>query len=116
MKDGKKTYVRTSPIVHAYTSGSTKNYTNSKRVIVKKSSVTLKKGKTYKIKAKVKKLKKGKKLIPSRHAPKLRYVSSNKKIATVSKSGKIRAKSKGSCKIYVIAVNGARKAVAVTVR
>ena len=114
-KNGKKTYVRTSHTVHAYTSGSTKNYTNSKGVMVKKSSVTLKKGKTYKIKAKVKKLKKGKKLIPSRHAPKLRYVSSNKKIATVSKSGKIRAKSKGSCKIYVIAVNGARKAVTVTV-
>ena len=46
----------------------------------------------------------------------LRYVSSNKKIATVSKSGKITAKSKGSCKVYVIAVNGARKAVRVTVK
>lgn len=116
MKDGKKTYVRTSPMVHAYTSGGTKNYTNSKSVTVKKTSVSLKAGKTYKIKATVNKLQKGKKLMPTSHAPKLRYVSSNKKIATVSKSGKITAKSKGSCKIYVIAVNGARKAITVTVK
>lgn len=115
-KNGKKTYVRTSPMVYAYTSGGTKNYTNSKSVTVKKTSVSLKTGKTYKIKASVTKLQKGKKLMPSNHAPKLRYVSSNKKIATVSKSGKITAKSKGSCKVYVIAVNGARKAITVTVK
>lgn len=116
MKDGKKTYVRTSPMVHAYTSGGTKNYTNSKSVTVKKTSVSLKAGKTYTIKATVNKLQKGKKLMPTGHSPKLRYVSSNKKIATVSKSGKITAKSNGSCKVYVIAVNGARKAITVTVK
>jgi uncharacterized repeat protein (TIGR02543 family) len=115
-KNGKKTYIRTSPMVHAYTSGGTSKYTNAKGVTVKKTSVSLKAGKTYKIKANVVKLQKGKKLVPTSHAPKLRYVSSNKKIATVSKSGKITAKSKGSCKVYVIAVNGARKAVRVTVK
>ena len=103
-------------MVHAYTAGGTSKYTNSKGVAVKKTNVSLKAGKIYKIKAKVNKLQKGKKLMPTGHAPKLRYVSSNKKIATVSKSGKIRAKSKGSCKVYVIAVNGARKAVTVTVK
>ena len=116
MKNGKKTYVRTSPMVHVFTSGGTKNYTNSKSVTVKKTSVSLKAGKAYKIKATVNKLKKGKKLMPTNHAPKLRYVSSNKKIATVSKSGKITAKSKGSCKVYVIAVNGASKTIKVTVK
>ncbi len=116
MKNGKKTYVRTSPMVHVYTSGGTKNYTNAKSVTVKKTKVTLKKGKTYKIKASVKKLKKSKKLMPAAHEPKLRYISNNKKIATVSKSGKITAKSKGSCKVYAIAVNGASKAITVTVK
>ena len=116
IKSGKKTYIRTSPMVHAYTSGGTSKYTNSKGVIVKKTSVSLKAGKTYKVKASVTKLQKGKKLMPTGHAPKLRYVSSNKKIATVSKSGKVTAKSKGSCKVYVIAVNGASKAVSVTVK
>jgi uncharacterized protein YjdB len=64
----------------------------------------------------VTKLQKGKKLMPAGHAPKLRYVSSNKKIATVSKSGKITAKSPGSCKIYAIAVNGARKTIRINVQ
>ena len=116
IKNGKKSYVRTGPMVHAYTSGGTSKYTNAKRVTVKKASVSLKAGKTYKIKANVVKLQKGKKLVPTSHAPKLRYVSSNKKIATVSKTGKITAKAKGSCKVYVIAVNGASKAVSVTVQ
>ena len=116
MKNGKKSYVRTSPMAHAYTSGWTKNYTNPKSVTAKKTSVSLKSGKTYKIKASVKKLKNGKKLMPSGHAPKLRYLCSNKKIATVSSTGKITAKCKGSCKVYVIAVNGASKAVLVKVK
>jgi hypothetical protein len=116
MKNGKKSYVRTSPLVHAYTSGYTKNYTNPKSVIVKKSNALLRVGKTYKIKASVKKLKKGRKLMPKGHAPKLRYLSSNTKIATVNSSGKITAKLKGSCKVYVIAANGASKAVLVTVK
>ena len=115
MKDGKKTYVKTSPLVHVYTSGGTKNYTNPKSVTVKKNSVSLKKGKTFKIKATVKKLKKGKKLPPTSHAAKLRYKSSNTKVATVNKKGKITAKGKGTCYIYVYAANGVYKKVKVTV-
>ena len=116
IKNGKKTYVGTSLLVHAYTSGSTNHYTNAKSVKVKKPRVLLKAGKTYKVKAIVTKLRKSKKLMPAMHEPKLRYISSNKKIATVSKSGKITAKSKGSCKVYAIAVNGASKAITVTVK
>ena len=54
--------------------------------------------------------------MPKGHAPKLRYLSSNKKIATVSSRGKISAKAKGCCKIFVYAANGAGKTVTVTVR
>ena len=115
-KNGKKTYVGTSPLVHAYTSGGTKNYTNSKSVTVRKTKVTLKKGNSYKIKAGVKKLQSGKKLMTARHEAKLRYLSTDTGIATVSKKGKITAKGKGTCKIYVYAVNGARKAISVTVQ
>ena len=115
MKNGKKTYVKTSPMMHAYTGNGTKKYTNAKSVTVKKSKVSLKKGKTYKIKASVKKMKKNKKLMPKSHAATLRYLTSNKKVATVSKSGKITAKGKGSCVIYVFAHNGVSKQVKVTV-
>ena len=115
-KNGKKTYVRTSPLMHSYTGNGTKKYTNAKSVSVKKTKVTLKKGKTFKIKAKVKKVKKNKKLMPKSHAAKLRYMTSNKKIATVSKSGKITAKGKGKCTVYVYAYNGVSKQIKVTVK
>lgn len=114
--DGKKTYVKTSPTVHAYTSGGTKSYTNVQGVTVKKTSVSLKAGKTHTIKASVTKLNQNKKLMPSGHGSQLRYVSSNKKVAKVSKTGVITAKAKGSCTIYAIAINGACQAIDVTVR
>ena len=113
---GKKKYISTSPTMHAYAGGGTKHYTNAKSVKVKKTNVTLKKGKTYKIKATVKKLKKNKNLMPAKHMKKLRYMSMDKKIATVTKAGKIKAKAKGKCIIYVFAHNGVGKLVNVTVR
>lgn len=115
-KDGKKVVIKTSLVFHAFSSGYTKKYTNPKSVKVNKVAVTLTKGKTFKIKAKVTKLKKKKKLAPKRHVPKLRYQSTNKKIATVSSSGKIKAKAKGTCKIYVYAANGVCKEVKVVVK
>ena len=120
MKDGRKTYIRTSPAVHAYTSGYTKRYTNPGSVTVKKANVLLTAGSPsnskYKIKAGVKKLRSGKRLMSKKHAPKLRYLSSDERIATVSKSGKITARSKGKCTICVYAVNGVSKTVYVTVK
>ena len=83
---------------------------------MKKTKVKLKAGKKYKIKAKIIKRDKTKKLMPATHTKQLRYISTNKKIATVSKSGKIKAKAKGSCRIYVYAANGVSKAVKVTVK
>ncbi len=52
----------------------------------------LKKGKTYKIKAK---------LMPKTSTQKLTYKSSKKSVVTVSKKGKIKAKKKGKATIYV---------------
>ena len=116
MKDGKKIYISTSPTLHLYTANGTNNYTVAKSIKVKKTKVKLNAGKVYKIKAKIIKRDKTKKLMPATHTKQLRYISTNKKIATVSKSGKIKAKAKGSCKIYVYAANGVSKAVKVTVR
>ena len=113
-KDGRKEYVKTSQTVHAYTAGGNAKYTNTKGVKLKKSKITLKVGKKKTIKATVIKLKKGKKI--SKHMSKLTYKSSNSKIASVSKNGTIKAKKAGRCKIYVIAANGAKKTVRVTVK
>lgn len=45
----------------------------------------------------------------------LRYYSSDRNVATVSAKGQIKAAGNGSCEIYVIANNGERATVKVTV-
>jgi hypothetical protein len=115
-RNGKKIYVATSPVVHSFTGGGTKKYTNAKAVKLKKTRITLKKGRTFKIKAKVVKLKKKKKLMPKIHAPKLRYMTSNSKVAAVSDSGRITAKGKGTCIVYAYAHNGVSGKIKATVR
>jgi len=114
IQNGQKVYVSASPDVHAFTSGGAGKYTNASSVTVKKTTVKIRKGKKYKIKASVKK-RKGKKLMASKHAAKLRYKSSNTKVATVTKNGTIKAVGKGTCYIYVYAHNGTRKRIKITV-
>ena len=113
MKDGVKTYVKTSPTVYAYTNKGTKKFTNPKSVTAKKTKYTLAAGKTAKIKAKVTKLDKSKKL--KKLAANPRYLSSDPTVATVSKSGKITAKAAGTCKIYAYATNGVMETITVKV-
>ena len=83
---------------------------------MKTKAVSLKAGKTYKLKAKVVKTAKAKKLMPKKYAKKLRYFSTNKKVATVTSAGKIKAKAAGTCTVYVYAHNGACRKVKVTVK
>ena len=102
--------------MHAYTGNGNRKYTNAKSVSVNKTKVTLKKGKTFKIKAKVNKVRKKKELMPKSHAPKLRYMTSDKKIATVSSKGVIKAAGNGNCVIYAYAHNGMSGKVIVVVK
>ncbi len=73
-------------------------------------------GKTSKIKARVILANAKRKSLSDAHAPMFRYASSDKKIATVDKKGKITAKKQGSCYIWVYAKNGYAKKVKVTVK
>ena len=57
-----------------------------------------------------------KKQLSDAHAAQFRYASSDKTVATVDKNGKITAKAKGTCYIYVYAKNGYAKKVKVTVK
>ena len=93
-----------------------KKYSNAKKIKLSKTSYTLKKGKKAKIKAKTVLQYPKRKQLGDAHAKEFRYASSDKSIATVSKSGKITAKKKGSCVIYVYARNGLAKKVKVTVK
>ena len=91
-------------------------YTNAKKVQVSKKKYSIKVGKTAKIQASVIKQGRNKRLLPAGHGPQLSYISSDKTIATVSKNGKITAKNKGKCTIYVQALNGRSKQITVRVR
>ena len=110
---GSKQYVlSSSPTVHAYTGNGTKKIANPGSLTLKTPSMTVKLGKTKSIKATVKTVKKGK---LATHVAKLRYISSNTSVATVTKKGKVKAVGAGSCKIYVLTTNGIWKTVTVTV-
>ncbi len=103
--------ITASKTIHASTAGNAKkaNFTGLK---LKKTKVTLKKGKTFKIKAT--ELKKAKTKVQRHRKP--AFESSNTKIVTVSSSGKLKVKKKGRAKIYVYTQNGIAKTVTVTVK
>ena len=100
---------------HFFTGNVRGKYTNPKNLILNKYSITLKKGKSQTIKATVSKVKKNKRLATN-HTKNLRFISNNPSVAVVNASGKITAKSKGSCIIYVQAINGIWKTCKVTVK
>ncbi len=111
--DAKGNVVSVSKLIHVATTGG--KVGNHKKVKVKKSvtkkAKKLKVGKTLKLKAKaVKKKKKVKK-----HA-KVRYESTNTKIAAVTSGGKVTAKKRGTCYIYAYAQNGVFKRIKIVVK
>ena len=108
--------VSTSKVIHIATKGG--KVTNPKKVTVKKkkkavSKITVKKGKTVTVKSKVTKASKKLKLKIHR---KVKYESTNKKIATVTSKGRIKGVKKGTCYIYAYAQNGVAKKLKVTVK
>ena len=117
-KGGNK--IATSSEIRVYTKGG--KFTNYKavKVQVKKGSkykavkgIALKKGKTRRLRGvgiKASKKLKYKALL------KMRYESSNPKIATVTSKGVVKGKRKGTCKIYVYAPDGVCKTIKVTVK
>ncbi|MBO4998224.1 MAG: Ig-like domain-containing protein [Lachnospira sp.] len=115
LSGGKKKILGKSIIAHIVGKNNQK-YTNVKEVRVKKNSYTLKQGNTITIQANVVLVSRGKKQLSNAHARQFRYASSDKKIATVSKNGKVKAVGKGTCTVYVYARNGYAKAIKITVK
>ena len=74
----------------------------------KGNKLTLIEKKSFTLKTKV--------TVTGKASKKITFKTSNKKVATVSSKGKITAKGKGKCNVYAIAANGAKKAIAVTVK
>lgn len=112
--NGRKEYIKNSPQVHFVSSVNSK-YTNAKKVTTNKSRVTIKAGKTARIKGSAIKVSESRKWLSKNHGANIRYISSDRSIATVNSSGRITAKKAGGCTIYVIAKNGVRKTVKLVV-
>ena len=90
---------------HVIIGNQNEKYTNQKDLKISETTINLKPGQTHQIKPGYKKYYKNKALLVS-HASRLRYAASNKEVATVSKKGRIKAVSAGSCYIYVQTING----------
>lgn len=110
--DGKLLAVSKS--IHVKTNGGRlTNFKSVKITNVKHSKKTLKKGKKFKLRTKALKVSKKRKVQVHR---KIAFESSNKKVATVSKSGVIKAKKKGTCYIYAYLQSGKCARVKVRVK
>ncbi len=114
MVNGKKKYIATSLTVHVAGKNSGK-YTNVKKLKTTKSSYTLTKDEKRKLSVQIVKQSKAKKLLSEGHTRRLRYWSTNQKVAVVNEKGMITAKGKGQCYIYIISANGVKKRVRITV-
>ena len=108
MNDSKIDVLSASKPIYVTTAGG--KYSNIKKIKVNKTKIKLKKGK--KTTLKVTQKYKGKTKIYRKTS----FASSNKMIATVNAKGRITAKKKGKCTIYIYAQNGLFKKVMITVK
>ena len=112
MIDGKKVYLTASEDIHVKMTENSR-YGNAASVKVSKKKKTLSAGKTWRPKVTVKMKGKAKQM---KHVQPVRYLSSDETIATVTRTGKITARTKGTCFIYACAVNGKTAKIKITVR
>jgi len=108
--------VSSSLLLHAYTSGGAKSFTNAKAVKASKGSVSIKDGASLKLNLRITKLDKSKRLFSANHVAHLRFRSTNASVAKVSSAGVVTAVAPGTCRIYAFAHNGIWKKIEVTVR
>lgn len=112
--NGTQKAIATSKTIYiAVQGGKAGNYKSVKLTNVKKNKINLKKGKSFKIKAKS--VVQNKKLKVKKYR-KLCYESTNSKVAKVNSKGKITAKGKGKCNIYVYDQSGNYTVIKVTVK
>jgi len=90
--------------------------TNVKGIGGVKSSVTIRKGKSLRIRPVLIKARQDKYLLTKKGVNSIRYTSNNPAIATVNSRGVITGKREGTCCVYVQALNGYWRSVKVTVK
>lgn len=109
--DGKKVYIAKSNSLHVALKDA--KATNAKKVTVNQTNVRLKAGDTFVIRSRTRLENTNKKKLL--HVAAYRYYTSDQSVASVSKTGKIKALKSGTCVIYVVANNGVYGTIKVTV-
>ena len=109
--DGKKVYIAKSNSLHVALKDT--KATNAKKVTVNQTNVRLKAGDTFVVRSRTRLENTNKKELL--HAAAYRYYTSDQSVASVSKTGKIKALKSGTCVIYVVANNGVYGTIKVTV-
>ena len=109
--DGKKVYIAKSNSLHVALKDA--KATNAKKVTVNQTNVRLKAGDTFVVRSRTRLENTNKKELL--HVAAYRYYTSDQSVASVSKTGKIKALKSGTCVIYVVANNGVYGTVEVTV-
>lgn len=104
-----KITIAASKTIHVTTKGDKNG--NAKAVKVNKGKVSIKKGKTWQIRAS--EIKESK---PLRHHREVCFESSRPQAVSVSKKGVIKAKKKGKCTIFAYAQSGVYRKIRVTVK
>lgn len=115
MVNGKKTRIAAGLGLHV-AGGNNKTYTNAKKVTAKKSTYSVKVNKPVKVSAAVTKADQKKSLFKKSHVSPLRYWSTDAGIAKVDTNGKVTGVKKGTCYVYAIAANGAKKKIKINVK
>ena len=109
--DGKKVYIAKSNSLHVALKDT--KATNAKKVTVNQTNIRLKAGDTFVVRSRTRLENTNKKELL--HAAAYRYYTSDQSVASVSKTGKIKALKSGTCVIYVVANNGVYGTIKVTV-
>lgn len=109
--DGKKVYIAKSNPLHVALKDA--KATNAKEVTVNQTNVRLKAGDTFVVRSRTRLENTNKKELL--HVAAYRYYTSDQSVASVSKTGKIKALKSGTCVIYVVANNGVYGTIKVTV-
>ena len=109
--DGKKVYIAKSNSLHVALKDA--KATNAKKVTVNQTNVRLKAGDTFVIRSRTRLENTNKKELL--HVAAYRYYTSDQSVASISKTGKIKALKSGTCVIYVVANNGVYGTIEVTV-
>ena len=109
--DGKKVYIAKSNSLHVALKDA--KATNAKKVTVNQTNVRLKAGDTFVVRSRTRLENTNKKELL--HVAAYRYYTSDQSVASVSKTGKIKALKSGTCVIYVVANNGVYGTIKVTV-